>query len=264
MTAPVMEDDAMEEPAINDGAVIPTGFVAQRIERFSIGTRSSLPSARSASGASLPSRSASGTSLPSRSRPESAIATAPPPHHPMVVNVIVPPQPQPQPSVVVNNIVNVPPQPVVVNNIVGQRRGWHRTIITDNGFPYGWKMPATSEMHLAHGFAWPHSRHQDLFGLWVEVKTIFETTLGGNWQGETRSETSYSGHLADSRLKPTSLFSLGITLKAPVASTKTEAIKELRSHCWLKGVTKSMKNSPLLRDALTRVRSVLELHDETR
>ena len=132
------------------------------------------------------------------------------------------------------------------------------------GFPCGWKMSATSEMHLAHGFAWPHSRHQDLFGLWVEVKTIFETTLGGNWQGETRSETSYSGHLADSRLKPTSRFSLGITLKAPVASTKTEAIKELRSHCWLKGVTKSMKNSPLLRDALTRVRSVLELHDEAR
>ena len=232
MTAPVIEDDAIEEPAINDGAV--------------------------------PSRSASGTSLPSRSRPESAIATAPPPHHPMVVSAIVPPQPQPQPSAVVNNIVNVPPQPVVVNNIVGQRQGWHRTIITDNGFPYGWNMSATSEMHLAHGFAWPHSRHQDLFGLWVEVKTIFETTLGGNWQGETRSETSYSGHLADSRLKPTSRFSLGITLKAPVASTKTEAIKELQSHCWLKGVTKSMKNSPLLRDALTRVRSVLELHDEAR
>ncbi len=96
MTAPVIEDDAIEEPAVNDGAVIPTGFVAQRIERFSIGTRSSLPSARPASRASLPSRSASGTSLPSRSGSESATATASPPHHPMVVNVIAPPQPQPQ------------------------------------------------------------------------------------------------------------------------------------------------------------------------
>jgi len=160
----------------------------------------------------------------------------------MVVNVIVPPQPQPQPSVVVNNIVNVPPQPVVVNNIIGQRQGWHRTIITDNGFPYGWKMSATSEMHLAHGFAWPHSGHQDLFGLWVEVKTIFETTLGGNWQ------------------RPA-----GFPWASP-SRPQWQVRRRRRSknfyHCWLKGVTKSMKNSPLLRDALARVRSVLELHDE--
>ena len=80
--------------------------------------------------------------------------------------------------------------------------------------------------------------HQDKITLatWLRLKESWSEGIGGIWENElVLPNTCYQAHLRSSALKGRRL-AIGLSSHSPSKRTKTESIKGLGSHCWIRGI----------------------------